>query len=223
MPQAAQLHDLRMVHEQVHVDPELANVPVVHFRVGRLEHDPLGRQLLHDPRHHVRPPRAHVLRDALGLDHQPLDTRVVQEPPAQVHQLARVRGADGFEARRGRVAARAELDAQLRFGFEAVRVDFVDQAEPVVRGDGEEAGGKLDDVEAGSLLVPRVNGISGVGGGDEPQVLALAEVLVEDGVHVRVREEMLGPAALVEVRERVVLLERKERERAGKGAHTVET
>lgn len=35
---------------------------------------------------------------------------------------------------------------------------------------------------------------------DEPEILALGEVLVEDGVDVRVGEEVLGPAALFRVR-----------------------
>lgn len=147
MPQTTQLHDLRMVHKHVDVDPELANVPVIHLRIGRLEHDLFRRKFLHDRRDNVRPPRSHVLRDPLGLDHQAVDARV-EEFLAEVDQLRRVGGADGFEVRGRGVAAGAELDPEFGFGFEVVGVDFFDEAEPVVAREGEEAGGEFDDVES---------------------------------------------------------------------------
>lgn len=147
MAQTAQLHNLRVVDKEVDVDPELADVPVVHFGVGRLEHDLLRGQLLHDRAHHVGSPRLHVLRDPLGFDHQALDARV-EELLAHVDQLAWVRGTDGFQVARRGVASGTELDAQLGLRLEPVRVYLIDEPQPVIARDREEAGRYLDDVEA---------------------------------------------------------------------------
>lgn len=132
-----------MVDEQVDIDSKLPNVPVVHLGVGSLEHDLVSRELLHDPRDDVCSPRAHVLGDTLGLDHQTLDTGV-QEPVAQVDQLAGVRGSNGLEIRGFGVPSGTELDAQFGLGLELVRVDLVHETQPVVFGDGKETGRKFD-------------------------------------------------------------------------------
>ena len=119
MTQARQLHDLAVVDEQVHVDAEFPNVPVVHLGVCSFEHDPFLGEFLHDTGDNVGSPRVHVLRDTLRLDHQAFDTGV-EELVAQVHQLAGVGCADGFQAGSWGVTASTELDAQFGLGFEFV-------------------------------------------------------------------------------------------------------
>lgn len=141
-----------MIDEQVHINTELANVPVVHLGVGSLEHHALLRELLHDRRDDIGAPRLDVLGDTLGLDHETLNASV-EEAVAHVDQLARVGGADGFEAGGGGVTAGAELDANLRLGLEFVGVDLVDQAEPVVAWDGEETAGEFNYVESGAVVL----------------------------------------------------------------------
>lgn len=141
-----------MVNEQVDIDTKLANVPVVHLGVSSLEHDLVSGQFLHDTRDDVCSPRAHILGDTLGLDHQTLDTGV-QEPVAQVDQLAGIGGSDGLEVGGLGVTTGSELDTQFRLGLELVRVDLVHQTQPVILGDGEEAGRELDQVEAVSPLI----------------------------------------------------------------------
>lgn len=136
-----------MIHKHINIDAELSNVPIEDRRVGRLEHDLLRRQLLHDLRHQIRPPRLDILGDALALDHGPFDAGVEQAFP-QVDELARVGSADAGELRGGGLPSGAALDAEFGFGFQALGVDFVEQAEPVVAGEGEEAGREFDDVEA---------------------------------------------------------------------------
>lgn len=108
-----------MVDEQVDIDAKLPDVPVVHLGVSSLEHDLVSREILHDARDDVSSPRAHVLGDTLGFDHQTLDTGV-QEPVAQVDQLAGVRGSDGFETGCVGVTTSTELDSQFGLGLQLV-------------------------------------------------------------------------------------------------------
>lgn len=155
MTQTRQLHDLAVVDEQVHVDAEFPNVPVVHLGVCSFEHDPFLGKFLHDTGDHVRSPRVHVLRDTLRFDHQAFHTGV-EELVAQVHQFTGVGCADGFQTGSWGVTASTELDAQFGLGFEFVRVHLVHEAEPVILGEGQETGRELDDIEA-AIVRPMVS------------------------------------------------------------------
>lgn len=66
------------------------------------KHNLILRQVLHDARDDVGPPARDVLGDALALDHEPLSSGI-QHPLAQVDQLTRVAGADGFKLAGGGV------------------------------------------------------------------------------------------------------------------------
>ena len=114
-PQARQLHNLAMIHKQIHVNPKLPNIPVEHLWVGCLEHDALHWELLEDRLDHVRPWTPHVLSDSLALDHDTLHAGV-QEFLAEVDDPRRVARSRRFELRDVCISTRAELNAKLGFG-----------------------------------------------------------------------------------------------------------
>lgn len=147
MMQARQLYDMAVVYKEVDVDAKFPDIPVEHLGVCSLKHDLVPGKLLHDARDDIGSPRADVLGDALGLDHQTLNTGI-EELVAQVDEFAGVGGADGFQASNVSVTTSTKLNAQLGLSLELIRVHLVYKAEPVLFGDGEETERKFDDIEA---------------------------------------------------------------------------
>lgn len=170
-----------MVHKQVHIRTKLPHIPVKHLGLRRLKHDPLRGQPLQDSLHHIGPPALHVLGNSLTLNHDPLHARLLDEPLPQIHNFAWVGrpSAQGLQLSGVRVASGAELDTDLGLGGQALGLDAVDQAEPVVRGKREEATRDLDDVEV--------------------EGFAFGEVTGDGGCRVGLREDVLDPAALSHV------------------------
>ena len=130
-PQARQLHNLAMIHEQVDVDPKLSNVPVKHLWIGCLEHDTLHRQLPKDRLDNIRTRTPHVFCDALALDHETLHASI-QAFLSEVNDFRRVARSRRFQLRDVRVATRAELNAQFGFGCQPMTLYFFNQSQPVV-------------------------------------------------------------------------------------------
>ena len=120
-PQALQLHDLAVVHEQVHLRAVGLDVPGEHLRVGRLEHHPLQPQLVHDP---GRPRRS---ASAVTFSVIPSDSIMIRYAPASRQRRAwpiaqpGVARALGLQLRRRAGAAGAELDADLRLRLQPGR------------------------------------------------------------------------------------------------------
>lgn len=89
LSEAAKLDNLRMIDEEVHVGPELADVPVEHLWIRRLEHDPLRRELAQDVLDDVGPPLGYILSDAFALNHYTLNAGF-DESLAHASNFARV-------------------------------------------------------------------------------------------------------------------------------------
>lgn len=83
LPQTAELYYLRVIHKDIDVDTKLSDIPVKDFRIGGFKHDFSWREFFHDDANDISTPRAYILRDAFGFDHQTLDTRV-EEPTAHI-------------------------------------------------------------------------------------------------------------------------------------------
>lgn len=146
-PQARQLHDLTMIHEQIHIHPKLPNVPVKHLWIGRLEHETFHRELLEDTLDGVRPRSIHILRDPFTLDHNTLHPSI-QEFLPEVYDFRHVARPCRFQLLGLRVAARAKLNSEFGFRYQPITLYFFDQSQPVVWREGEKACGELYNVEA---------------------------------------------------------------------------
>src|SRR6266705_2458786 len=67
---ALELHDLAVVHEEVHGGAVGFDVPGEHRRIGGLEHYPLQAKGVRDPGDDVGAPTSYIFGDSLGLDHE---------------------------------------------------------------------------------------------------------------------------------------------------------
>src|ERR1039457_1765023 len=120
----------------------------------------LEAELARDRRDDVGAPGGDLLGDSFGLDHDHVGAGI-QAASGQVNRVADVAGAFLLEFLRGGGAAGAELDPDLGFRLHASALDALDQAQDVVGGDADEAGGDLEDVEAqaGDLVDVAVCGV----------------------------------------------------------------
>jgi hypothetical protein len=113
------------------------------------EHNPLWRQVLHDPGDNICSPAVDVFGDAFAFNHETLHTGI-KEFLTEIDKFPWIAGADCFKlACRGvwrrekyfvkggstglasprlLTAAGAELDTQLWLSLDSIGVDFVDES-----------------------------------------------------------------------------------------------
>lgn len=138
----------------------------VESRALTFEHDLFRRQLFHDRRDDVGPPRLDVLRDALALDHNALDASV-DEPLGEVNQLARIARPKSLQFTGPGVyklsvvcppkalsennikptSSRAELNTNLRLGFHPMLAHLLTHSQPVVIRNRQEPARHLHHIE----------------------------------------------------------------------------
>src|SRR5579883_1003067 len=107
-----------MVDEEIHVRTIVLYVPGEDSRFGGLEHDSLGTEFRYDARDGLSVPFRHTFGDTLGLNHHQVCPRVEVTLGLRDGQ-AGVAPPLAFEFGSGTRAARAELNANFRFGFES--------------------------------------------------------------------------------------------------------
>src|SRR5207247_4894495 len=146
-PQALELDDLAVVHEQVYLRPVVLDVPREHLGIRGLEHQLLETQLFDELGRNAGAHLRDILRDPLRLDHDHVGAGL-EEPPRAGDRLRGILLAlrlQLLDARRA--AAGTELDADLGLGLHARALHGLDQLEPVVGGQRDEPGRDLDDVK----------------------------------------------------------------------------
>src|SRR5262249_12277192 len=144
-PQAFELNDLAVVHEQIDIRPVVLDVPGEHLRIGGLEHDLLQAQGVDELGHHVGTPGGDVLRAAFRFEHEEVSARV-EAAAGLIDCPARIARTFGGQLGGGTGAAGAELDADFRLRLQSGSLHVFYQPDEVVRGHGDEAAGNFDDV-----------------------------------------------------------------------------
>src|SRR5699024_10644752 len=115
---AFEFDDLGVVDEQVHVRPEVLDVPLEHVRTGSLEDEVLFAELVGDLVGNVRAPFEDFFSNSFGLDHQEVRTGVEMAFALADGHLGvllaffQILGVGG--------TARAELDVDLGFRLDTI-------------------------------------------------------------------------------------------------------
>src|SRR5688500_5091805 len=69
LAQRLELYDLTVVDEEIHFRTVMLGVPREHFRIRRLEHDPVEAELVDEPGRHIGSPGTNMFSDACRFDH----------------------------------------------------------------------------------------------------------------------------------------------------------
>src|SRR6266852_3377233 len=140
------LHNLTVIHKQVHLRTIVLDVPGKDLRVSSLEHHLLQPQRANDFGYRIGSPCLHILGDALGLDHNHVGSRV-QEAPGLSDCPFHVTCALSLQVLFGSGSPSTELDAYLWLGFEADLLHLLHQAQPVINRDGDKPAGDFEYIE----------------------------------------------------------------------------